>query len=53
MGPSSLGEGGYQDAVRKVKEYVAAGDAFQVVPSQRFEVETAADPFDIYRACRR
>ncbi len=52
LGPSSLGAGGYQDAVRRVKEYVAAGDAFQVVPSQRFEVETAADPFDIYRALR-
>ncbi|BAM02443.1 chorismate-binding protein [Phycisphaera mikurensis] len=52
LGPSSLGAGGYQDAVRRVKEYVAAGDAFQVVPSQRFEVETAADPFDVYRALR-
>lgn len=52
LGPSSLGEGGYQRAVGAVKEYVAAGDAFQVVPSQRFEVRTAADPFDLYRALR-
>ena len=52
LGESSLGAGGYQDAVRRVKEYVAAGDAFQVVPSQRFEVRTAADPFDVYRALR-
>jgi len=49
---SNFGAGGYQEAVRRVKAYVAAGDAFQVVPSQRFELETAADPFDIYRALR-
>jgi len=49
---SNMGEGGYQDAVRKCKDYIAAGDVFQVVPSQRFSVETGADPFDIYRALR-
>ena len=49
---SSLGEGGYQRAVETVKEYVRAGDAFQVVPSQRFELTTRADPFDLYRALR-
>ncbi len=49
---SSMGPGGYQDAVRKAKEYIAAGDIFQVVPSQRFRLETRADPFDIYRALR-
>jgi len=49
---SSMGEGGYQDAVRKAKEYISAGDIFQVVPSQRFRLETQADPFDIYRALR-
>lgn len=49
---SSMGEGGYQEAVLKAKEYIAAGDIFQVVPSQRFRVETKADPFDIYRALR-
>jgi anthranilate synthase component 1 len=42
----------YEDVVRRCKEYIAAGDAFQVVPSQRFTVETTADPFDIYRALR-
>ncbi|XAL99411.1 chorismate-binding protein [Phycisphaeraceae bacterium D3-23] len=47
-----MGAGGYQDAVRKAKEYIAAGDVFQVVPSQRFRVETRADPFDVYRALR-
>lgn len=49
---SSMGEGGYQQAVRKAKEYIAAGDIYQVVPSQRFELLTRADPFDIYRALR-
>lgn len=49
---SSLGEGGYQLAVEKIKKYIQAGDAFQVVPSQRFELRTSVDPFDIYRALR-
>ncbi len=43
---------GYENAVRKTIEYINAGDAFQVVPSQRFQTETTADPFDIYRALR-
>jgi len=49
---SSLGEGGYQSAVERCKEYIRAGDAFQIVPSQRFSLATSADPFDIYRALR-
>ena len=49
---SSLGEGGYQRAVETIKRYVAAGDAFQVVPSQRFELSSEVDPFDVYRALR-
>lgn len=49
---SSMGEGGYQQAVQQAKAYIAAGDIFQVVPSQRFRLETKADPFDIYRALR-
>lgn len=49
---SNMGEGGYQRAVLKAKEYIAAGDIFQVVPSQRFELKTQSDPFDIYRALR-
>jgi anthranilate synthase component 1 len=43
---------GYEDVVRRCQEYIRAGDIFQVVPSQRFEVETEADPFDIYRVLR-
>lgn len=39
-------------AVRTAKEYVLSGDVVQVVISQRFEAETSAHPFDIYRALR-
>ena len=42
----------YMEMVQACKEYIRAGDIFQVVPSQRLEVETAADAFDIYRALR-
>ena len=42
----------YLDAVRKAKEYIAAGDIFQVVLSQRFEVELPTPAFEIYRALR-
>lgn len=40
------------DAVEQCKEYIRAGDIFQVVLSQRFEGHLQADPFDIYRALR-
>ena len=43
---------GYEAAVQKVREYINAGDAFQIVLSQRFRTETTAKPFDIYRALR-
>jgi anthranilate synthase component 1 len=42
----------YLAAVRKAKSYIRAGDAFQIVPSQRFSAKTDADPFEIYRALR-
>jgi anthranilate synthase component 1 len=42
----------FENAVLRCKEYIAAGDAFQIVLSQRFERVTAADPFEIYRALR-
>ncbi|MBN1553604.1 MAG: anthranilate synthase component I family protein, partial [Phycisphaerae bacterium] len=38
--------------VEACKEYIKAGDIFQVVPSQRLCVETGASPFNIYRALR-
>ena len=42
----------YEAVVRHCQEYIKAGDIFQVVPSQRFAIETTADPFDIYRVLR-
>lgn len=49
---SNFTQAGYEQAVRKTIEYINAGDAFQVVPSQRFQTETTADPFNVYRALR-
>jgi anthranilate synthase component 1 len=43
----------YKDMVRKAKEYVYAGDVFQVVLSQRFQVPFTLPPFSLYRALRR
>lgn len=42
----------YEKMVEAVKEYVLAGDTFQTVPSQRFEVATDADALTLYRALR-
>jgi anthranilate synthase component 1 len=43
----------YEAGVRRIQEYILAGDAFQVVYSQRFEVPRGdVDPFDVYRALR-
>ncbi|MBN1312074.1 MAG: anthranilate synthase component I [Anaerolineae bacterium] len=42
----------YESMVRTAKEYIAAGDAFQIVLSQRFSRRTSAQPFSIYRALR-
>ena len=49
---SNFEEDGFERAVEACKEYIRAGDIFQVVLSQRLKVETAADPFDVYRALR-
>ena len=50
---SSMGAGRYQDAVRTAKEFIRAGDIFQVVLSQRYELQIEADPFDMYRVLRQ
>jgi len=50
---SNFTRNGYESAVLKAKEYILAGDAFQVVVSQRLRRATTADPFNIYRALRR
>jgi anthranilate synthase component 1 len=45
-------DGGYQKAVETAKDAIRAGECFQIVPSQRFECDTDADPLDIYRVLR-
>jgi anthranilate synthase component 1 len=43
----------YRSMVLRAKDYVAAGDIFQVVLSQRFEAPFTLSPFSLYRALRR
>ena len=43
----------YEEMVRRCQEHIVAGDAYQVVPSQRAERPTSASPLAIYRALRR
>jgi anthranilate synthase component 1 len=43
----------FEASIRKAKEYIVAGDIFQVVLSRRSHRRTQAKPFDIYRALRR
>src|SRR5918992_3528238 len=49
---SNLGPGGYADAVERCKEYIRAGDAYQIVPSQRWSAELPIEAFSIYRGLR-
>src|SRR5215472_13216012 len=42
----------FEEQVRSAKEYIAAGDIYQVVLSQRFEADVDGDPFTVYRALR-
>jgi anthranilate synthase component 1 len=44
---------GYLDAVEKAKEYIRAGDIFQVVPAQRWTQDFPLPPFALYRSLRR
>lgn len=50
---SSFIRSDYLDAVGAAREHILAGDIFQVVISQRFDVEGLVDPFDAYRALRQ
>jgi len=49
---SNMTKAQFSGAVNKAKEYIRAGDAFQIVVSQRFSAKTNAEPFQIYRALR-
>lgn len=50
---SSMDGGSYQLAVEVAKEYIRAGDVFQVVLAQRFGFQLDADPVDVYRVLRQ
>jgi len=50
--PSNFSRDAYEQVVRHCQEYIKAGDIFQVVPSQRFQLQTSARPFNIYRVLR-
>jgi len=52
VSPASTSEG-YRRAVEVAKQHVRAGDIFQVVLSQRFDLDLGADPFDVYRVLRQ
>jgi len=49
---SNLDPAAFRDRVRRAKEYIAAGDVFQVVLSQRFTVPSRASDLELYRALR-
>jgi anthranilate synthase component 1 len=50
---SSMPGGLYQQAVEVAKEHIRAGDIFQVVLAQRYDLQLDADPFDVYRVLRQ
>ena len=50
---SSMGPVLYGAAVEAAREHIFAGDVFQVVLSQRFDVDLDAEPFDVYRVLRQ
>jgi len=49
----NFSEDGYKAAVEKAKDYIRAGDIFQVVPSQRWAQDFKLPPFSLYRSLRR
>ena len=50
---ATMGAEAYELAVEAAREHIFAGDIFQVVLSQRFDVELDAEPFDVYRVLRQ
>ncbi|MDP2293172.1 MAG: anthranilate synthase component I [Actinomycetota bacterium] len=50
---STMAGGVYQQAVEVAKEHILAGDIFQVVLAQRYDIDLQADPFDFYRVLRQ
>jgi len=54
LGPvtSNVSRERFEASVERAREYIYAGDAFQVVPSQRFSAPMSLDPFAVYRGLR-
>ncbi len=50
---STMPDGQYQLAVQVAKEHIVAGDIFQVVLAQRYDLDLDAEPFDMYRVLRQ
>jgi anthranilate synthase component 1 len=50
---STMGGTRFRDAVEAAREHIFAGDIFQVVLSQRFDVDEIVNPFDVYRVLRQ
>ena len=50
---SGFGEAAFKQGIAKIKDYIAAGDVMQVVPSQRMSAPFTAPPVTLYRALRR
>jgi anthranilate synthase component 1 len=50
---STMGHGAYHAAVEAAREHILAGDIFQVVLAQRFDLDGHVDPFDVYRVLRQ
>jgi anthranilate synthase component 1 len=48
-----MGHAHFREAVEVAKEHILAGDIFQVVLAQRFDLDLQADPFDVYRVLRQ
>jgi anthranilate synthase component 1 len=49
---SNIGSDGYAAAVEAAKEYIRAGDIYQVVPSQRWSADAPVEAFSVYRGLR-
>ena len=49
---SNISRNEFMDKVEAIKQYIYSGDILQAVLSQRFEVETGVDPFEVYRTLR-
>jgi anthranilate synthase component 1 len=49
---SNMAPGVYEDGVERIREHIRAGDAFQVVLAQRFELATDVEALDLYRVLR-